>query len=355
MWHRLGSSLDDPAVIKALPRYVDIVKRKKMAKFIIDKAILADFDVNFAGDKLWALHDRLLQRYPSFEADFDRGIEHKEASKSFLDLKAELGRGIMSNCHFCERGCRVDRLGGLKGYCGCGGEFAVSSCFPHMGEEPELVPSGTVFTSGCSIRCIHCQNYDISQWHDKGTSITPDRMKVLVNRLVDEGCKNINMVGGEPTPNAWLWIETFRNIDRNVATVWNSNSYYSKETALLLAGFIDVYLLDFKYGNNKCALELSDAPGYWEASTRNHIDAKKYGEIIVRVLVLPGHNECCTKPILNWISKNLGEWTRVNLMFQYRPEWRAKERPDMCRRLTQEEIDEALRLARDAGLKNLVH
>jgi putative pyruvate formate lyase activating enzyme len=171
---------------------------------------------------------------------------------------------------------------------------------------------------------------------------------------LDEGCRNINMVGGEPTPNAWLWIDTFRGMNKNVATIWNSNSYYSKETALLLAGFIDVYLLDFKYGNDNCAIELSDTPSYWETSTRNHLDAKRYGELIIRVLVLPGHNECCTKPILNWISRNLGEWTRVNLMFQYRPEWRAKERPDMRRRLTTEEMDEALKIAKDAGLKNLV-
>jgi putative pyruvate formate lyase activating enzyme len=183
-----------------------------------------------SNDGLWKRHEQTLQYYSYFEAEFDRGeIKQREVSNSFLDLKAEIGKKIMSNCNFCERGCRVDRLGGMQGYCGCGGEFAVSSCFPHMGEEPELVPSGTVFTSGCSIRCIHCQNYDISQWYDKGTSITPDRMSLLVGRLVDEGCKNINMVGGDPTPNAYLWIDTFRKIDKNVATIWNSNSYYSKE------------------------------------------------------------------------------------------------------------------------------
>ena len=103
-----------------------------------------------------------------------------------------------------------------------------------------------------------------------------------------------------------------------------ANSYYSHEEAQLLAGFIDLYLLDFKYGNNTCAEEISDAPGYWEACTRNHLTALKYGELLIRVLVLPGHNECCTRPILQWIHDNLGPWTRVNLMFQYRPEWRAR-------------------------------
>lgn len=82
--------------------------------------------------------------------------------------------------------------------------------------------------------------------------------------------------------------------------------------------------------------------------------AKGWGELIIRVLVLPEHNECCTRPILEWISENLGPWTRVNLMFQYGLEWRASERPELRRRLMREGTDEALKIAREAGLKNLV-
>ncbi|MFQ6064650.1 MAG: radical SAM protein, partial [Candidatus Bathyarchaeia archaeon] len=118
--------------------------------------------------------------------------------------------------------------------------------------------------------------------------------------------------------------------------------------------FADIYLLDFKYGNNQCAERISDAPNYWEASTRNHLYAKKHGELIIRVLVLPEHLECCTKPILNWIATNLGKNTRVNVMFQYRPEWRAKEIPELQRRLTQKEQEEAIRLAKEAGLANFI-
>jgi len=146
-----------------------------------------------------------------------------------------------------------------------------------------------------------------------------------------------------------------REVNANIATVWNSNSYYSQETAELLAGFIDVYLLDFKYGYDKHANEISDAPGYWEAATRNHLMAKKHGELIIRVLVMPEHNECCTRPILMWIAENLGPDTRVNLMFQYRPEWRSHERKELRRRLTREEINEALQISKETGLRNLVH
>ena len=143
------------------------------------------------------------------------------------------------------------------------------------------------------------------------------------------------------------------NSPARIATVWNSNSYYSVETSNLLAGFIDLYLLDFKYGNNKCAEEISGAPGYWQVATRNHLMAYQHGELLIRVLVFPGHNECCTKPILKWIHDNLGPWTRVNLMFQYRPEWRAHERKELSRSLTSEEIAEAKKIALDVGLRNL--
>jgi len=349
--------LEDAKVRKSLPRYIDVVRNMRTAKFIITKSMPVEFSSKATTEDLWSVHGEALSRYCEIEKkadgdDFD--LRDLEGSPSFLDLKIELGRRVMTSCRFCIRSCGVDRLAGEKGYCRCGVEFALSSCFPHLGEEPELVPSGTIFTCGCSIRCMHCQNWSISQWGESGTPTGPSKVAAVVESLRRQGCRNVNMVGGDPTPNCWLWLRTMREVNANIATVWNSNSYYSQETAELLAWFIDLYLLDFKYGNNDCASAISDAPGYWEACTRNHMMAMKYGELIIRILVLPGHNECCTRPILKWIAENLGPWTRVNLMFQYRPEWRALERPELSRRLSRDEINEAIRIAEEVGLKNLV-
>src|SRR4030067_593691 len=217
--------------------------------------------------------------------------------------------------------------------------MGVSSIFAHMGEEPELVPSGTIFTMGCTMRCRHCQNWTISQLKEDGTEYDPSELAKEIEQLRLSGCRNANLVGGEPTP--WLkhWLETFRHVSVNVPVVWNSNSYYSEETAQLLAGFVDVYLLDFKYGTNECAERISEAPDYWGACTRNHLYCKKYGELLIRVLVLPEHLECCTKTILNWVAKNLGTEVRTNVMFQYRPEWRAHEIPELRRRLTKNKME----------------
>lgn len=353
-----AAALDDPKVKRSLPRYVALVNNALQAKFIIARSLAVEFDPETTTEDLWKTHDHHLKRYLKIEQQVDAGsiiLEELDGRPSFLDLKVELGKRVMTRCHFCVRRCGVNRLEGEKGYCRCGVDFAVSSCFPHMGEEPELVPSGTIFTCGCSIRCIHCQNWSISQWGERGKSAGPSGMADVVESLWRQGCRNVNMVGGEPTPNCWLWLQTMREVEASIATVWNSNSFYSQETAKLLAGFIDLYLLDFKYGNNSCAKAISDAPGYWEACTRNHLMAKRYGELIIRVLVLPGHNDCCTRPILQWIADNLGPWTRVNLMFQYRPEWRARERVELSRRLTRREITEARTIAEEVGLRNLVH
>ncbi len=360
MWRLTGSRqtiLEDPKVKRSLPRYVGVVKGELRAKFVIAKNMAVDFDSDASTEDLWNIHGLTLDEYIQMEKRLDGGeakFPDIGGEKSFLDLKLELGRRVMTSCHLCTRRCSVDRLSGERGYCRCGDEFSVSSYFPHLGEEPELVPSGTIFTCGCSIRCLHCQNWGISQWNEQGTIAGPSRVARIVESLKSQGCRNVNMVGGDPTPNCWLWLRTMKDVNVDIATVWNSNSYYSQETAELLAGFIDLYLLDFKYGNDGCAEAISDAPGYFEACTRNHLMANRYGEVVIRVLVLPGHNECCTGAILEWIAENLGPWTRVNLMFQYRPEWRARERRELRRRLTGEEIEGALEMAERAGLKNLV-
>jgi putative pyruvate formate lyase activating enzyme len=183
---------------------------------------------------------------------------------------------------------------------------------------------------------------------------SPEKLARSIKLLRERGCRNVNLVGGEPTPWLHQWLEAFRYFEVNVPVVWNSNSYYSEETAKLLSGFADVYLLDFKYGNDKCASRISDAPNYWNVCKRNHIQAKRYGELIIRVLVLPEHNECCTKPILEWIAKKLGTEIRLNLMDQYRPEWRAHEIPELRRRLTRSEFSEAVQIAKSVGLTNLI-
>jgi len=350
--------LKDEKARMSLGRYFAVMKDDKPANFMIAKRLPANFSKNESLARLWQIHDQLTEEFYRIQKEIDtKQKDFEELSvpeTSYLDLKIEIASRILENCHFCTRSCGLNRLAGELGYCKCGIQITVSTMFQHMGEEPELVPSGTIFTLGCTLRCLHCQNWTISQWYESGEIYSPERLAKEVERLRRSGCRNANLVGGEPTPWLQQWLKTFKHVNVNVPVVWNSNSYYSEETAKLLAGFVDVYLLDFKYGSNECATRISNAPNYWKACTRNHTYGKKYGELLIRVLVLPEHLECCTKPTLNWIAKNLGTWVRTNVMFQYRPEWRAQEVPELRRRLTKSETERAILLAREAGLTNFI-
>lgn len=352
------SVVKDKQAHESLARYFDVMENKKSAKFVIAKKLPANYNKEDSTEKLWQLHETLTQEYLGLEKEIDnrlRDVEDLETpTRSLLDLKIELANRILTSCHFCTRRCGFNRVKGELGYCKCGTQITVSTMFQHMGEEPELVPSGTVFTLGCTMRCRHCQNWTISQWFESGEIYTPQQLATAVEHLRNSGCRNINLVGGEPTPWLEQWLETFRRVGVNVPVVWNSNTYYSEETAKLLAGFVDVYLLDFKYGPRGCAKRISDAPNYWEVCTRNHLYGKKYGELIIRVLVLPEHLDCCTRPILDWIAQTAGTTTRTNVMFQYRPEWRAFEIPELKRRLMKEEMTKAIRFAKEAGLTNFI-
>ncbi|MCW4035334.1 MAG: radical SAM protein [Candidatus Bathyarchaeota archaeon] len=341
-----------------MKRYFAVMENDKPAKFLIAKKLPADFSKSDSLQELWTLHEQLLKDFSVLENELDtkqKQLNQLSTPKlSFLDLKTEIANRILESCHLCERRCGVNRLEGELGYCRCGTTPTVSTIFPHTGEEPELVPSGTIFTLGCTLRCLHCQNWSISQWFESGELYTPKQLAKAVTYLRKEGCRNVNLVGGDPTSWLPMWLEAFKDVTVNVPVVWNSNSYYSAESAKLLAGFADVYLLDFKYGPQDCATKISDAPNYWNVTTRNHLYAQKYGELIIRILVLPEHLECCTKHILEWITKNLGDWVRINLMFQYHPDWRAHEVPALHRCLTDKERSRAVELAKAAGLTNFI-
>jgi len=348
--------LKDEKCRASLARYFDALANRKHAKFHIARRLPAHFKEDDSTEKLWKLHEKITTEYYEFEKEVDLDnirLDETSPQHSFFDLKIVLAKRILQACHFCERACKTNRLGSEVGACKCGKEIVMSSYFSHMGEEAELVPSGTIFTCGCTMRCLHCQNWTISQWKEPGEVHTPKELAAIVDMLREEGCRNANLVGGDPAP--WLepWLESFKHVKTNVPVVWNSNSYYSEETARLLLGFADVYLLDFKYGDDKCAERISEAPNYVKTAQRNFLSALKYGELIIRVLILPGHAECCMKQILKWIAENLGTQVRINIMDQYRPEWRAREIPELRRRLNHDEYKVALEYAAQVGLNNL--
>ena len=184
--------------------------------------------------------------------------------------------------------------------------------------------------------------------------MSPAQICTSMENMREKGVRNVNWVGGDPTPNLHTVLDSLRKCDINIPSVWNSNMYLTEEGMKLLSGTQDVYLTDFKYGNDKCAQKYSNASDYWKVTTRNHKIAFRDAEIIIRHLVLPNHLKCCTEKIMKWIEDKLAPDVRFNLMGQYRPAGRADKYSEISRRISGEEMNKAMKMAEEIGLNNVI-
>ncbi|KUK18310.1 radical SAM protein [Thermococcus sibiricus] len=344
MWFRRVEVEEIKRAKEALQHYFSILSGEERPNFFYTNRVEVNFKEDTDLEELWEIHKEGMER-------LRKNNLKENPEKSLLDLKALIAHKMLERCELCEFKCHKNRFEEM-GYCRVK-ESLVASTFLHIGEEPELVPSYTIFFSGCNFRCVFCQNWDISQ-HRVGLMYSPKDMAAKIAVAYAEGAKNVNLVGGEPTPNLLFILESLRYVRVPIPVIWNSNMYMSEKSMALLDGVVDLYLADFKWGNDEDALKYSSAPKYWGITTRNFLLAKKHykAEFLIRHLLIPGHLECCTRPILKWISENLGRNVRVNVMFQYRPEYRAHEYPEIDRRLTNDEMLKAAQLVKEFGLKN---
>jgi len=352
----------DPVVKERLSHYYSVMKNEKPARFIVAKYMPVDanpYSSDLTQGDLWSIHDKSSGEFKSFYKDIcAEGLEKlsklEKPSYSYLDVKISIAYKLMNPCRICERKCGALRLEGKPGVCSIDKELIVHSYFHHMGEEAPLVPSGTIFYGGCNFKCVFCQNYDISQVRPRdGEKLTPQELATVQAYLRRKGARNINHVGGDPTPHIPFILESFRYLDINVPQLWNSNMYMTIEAMKLLEDLIDIWLPDLKYGNDNCAWRLSKVKNYWEIATRNIKRAHDAGDIIIRHLVLPNHVECCTRPVLEWIARNTPR-ALVNIMDQYRPEHIVARHPelypDVARRPKLDEIELAYRIADGLGI-----
>lgn len=323
---------------RILPDYFGILEENKIAKYNQSKSIKVCFDREEEIDALWKKHDEALDAIH---------LSDVPPKQSLLDLKIEIAKRLFSNCCFCERRCGVDR-NIETGKCGVK-KASITSEFLHTGEEDILVPSHTLFFSGCTFNCVFCQNWDISQ-RICGFHVQPEKIADIIIKRIGEGSRNVNWVGGDPTPNILYILQVLKNLNANIPQVWNSNMYCSVESMKLLHGIVDIYLSDFKFGNNYCAKRLANVDDYIEIVCRNHEIAYEHSEMIIRHLVMPNHIECCSKPSIDWISEHV-PGVLINIMSQYKPEYHADEYEDISRSITMCEVAD---LKKYAKMKNLV-
>lgn len=343
----------------SLPTLLDNIQTNQHVKnYVIARSLSAsdtitELDTINMEDML-KLHDDLHTAF--MKARCSQSEEFRVAAPNYIDIKVRIACDMLSSCNFCERQCGVDRVAGKKGSCGVGIEPRVCSAFLHWGEESPIVPSGTIFFAGCNFKCVFCQNWDISTDPSNGKLAPAKAIARIADGLTAEGAKNINYVGGDPTPNLHAILESLNYQKIPVAQLWNSNFYNTITAVKLLLDVMDIWLPDLKYGNDECASRLSGIEDYWNVLTRNlkfvHDEMVMNGSasLVIRHLVMPGHVECCSIPCMEWIAKEVPD-AMVNIMAQYLPEHvvlrdRAKYK-DIARRPTLEEINAVRERATD--------
>lgn len=265
-------------------------------------------------------------------------------------------------CSICPRKCGADRENNM-GYCGCGDAFRLARAALHYWEEPCISGtdgSGTVFFSGCNLRCAYCQNYEISH-QCRGAEVSDDRLIEIFESLIAQGARNINLVN--PTHYAHRLSRLLSGWNSPVPIVYNSSGYEDAETLKSLEGLIDIYLPDLKYIRPDKAKKYARAEDYFDIASRALLEMRRQvadsfdaggmmkSGMLARHLILP-QNTNSSIEIIDWLDENL-HGTYLSLMAQYVPCGDLKDFPELQRKITRREYDKVVHYALNKGMERL--
>lgn len=276
---------------------------------------------------------------------------------------------IMESCELCPRMCGVNKLNGEKGFCGASSRLKISSYNQHFGKEKALVGqygSGTIFMTHCSLRCVFCCNWEISQGGQGQRQSLEDLADMMLD-LQKRGCPNINFV--TPThysPHIVLAADIAAGLGLRIPLVYNTCGWERVEILKQLEGIVDIYLPDFKYADGQMAERYSSGAQSYPELTKKALlemqgqvgvatpekDGLMHRGLMIRHLVMP-NSTSGSKEVISWIAENLPKNTYVNIMSQYRPLYKARKYPELNRRISKKEYTEVVEWAKQQGLTNL--
>lgn len=267
------------------------------------------------------------------------------------------------NCSICPRKCNADRENSV-GFCKSPAEFRLARAALHFWEEPCISGengSGTVFFSGCNLKCVYCQNYEISI-ENKGIVVDDSRLIEIFKSLIEQGAENINLVN--PTHYAYRLADIFSKWKCPVPVVYNTSGYESVQTLKMLDGIVDIYLTDFKYIRPDKAQRYSSAPDYPDVVKNALAEMKRQVQgyafdsrgvmqkgVIVRHLVLPQNTNSALR-IIDYIAENYSD-TYLSIMAQYVPCGSLENYPEINRKITEREYNKVVDYALQTGLENV--
>ena len=297
--------------------------------------------------------------YPAYLELFESGELAERARRAVESL---------ADCALCARECHADRLdaSNRKSYCRTGRRAVVSSCFAHHGEESCLrgsSGSGTIFFTHCNLRCVFCQNFDVS-WEGQGREVTADGLAGMMLGLERAGCHNVNFVTpSHVVPQILEALSIAVDEGLRLPIVYNTGCYDRLETLQLLDGVVDVYMPDFKFWAPEVSQELAHAEDYRRIACRAIREMhRQVGDLViddeglarrgllVRHLVMP-NGLAGTRGVMRFLAREISQETYVNVMPQYRPHGHAHEHERINRTLWVDEFEEALAIAREEGIR----
>lgn len=261
-------------------------------------------------------------------------------------------RRMLADCHFCAHHCGVNRLATPAGRCHAGSIARVFSAQVEVADELELIPTFAIAFNGCDLRCAFCITGRQS-WNPRaGQGVDLAKLAERTAAALDKGARTVMILGGEPTIHLPTALEIVSVLPRQGRLVWKTNAHGSEQARELLAGVFDVWLADYKFGNDRCALRLAHVQNYTQVVRENLLWSARDAELIIRHLVMPGHVDCCWAPIAEWIAEELAG-AKVSLREGFWPGWQSHFHPELRRLCSPAELDRARHVAREFEL-NLI-
>jgi len=266
--------------------------------------------------------------------------------------RARRAHAALADCRLCAHNCGVNRRSGARGLCHAGAEARCFTAQVEVSDELELIPTFAIALSGCDLRCDFCITGKESWNAAAGVELNVADLAARAEYALNNGARTIMILGGEPTIHLPTALELVAALSDSAKLIWKTNAHGSAQARALLDGMFDVWLADFKFGNDACAQRLAKVPNYIAVMRENLLWANTHSELIVRHLLMPGHLDCCWRPVAEWLADELPD-VKVNLRAGFWPAWHAARHQELTRPAATSETRQAWEIARACHL-NLI-
>jgi len=277
------------------------------------------------------------------------GFKQGQSRRAVASQRAILAHDSLVNCQLCHHHCGVNRLAGERGPCHAGSQTRFFSAQTEVGDELDLLPCYNIALSGCDLRCDFCITGENSWNPNAGEPFDAREIAARACEALAAGARSVMLLGGEPTIHLPATLEFAAAMPDTAILVWKTNAHCSRQSRELLHGMFNVWVADFKFGNDGCAERLAGIKDYLNPVTQNLLWANRTSRLIVRHLLMPGHLDCCWAPIAAWLSALLPE-VEVSLRAAFWPAWHSYRHSELRKTVSVAELEAAHAIAQDRGI-----